>query len=94
MGGVVDFPESDVSGVPGEDERDWGIWNRGGLSTAVTGDGSDGLVGREIVPRTATSRDDLRVCPVSRPENPIASDNERTWEGAVLEEGCDWMDGG
>lgn len=38
LGGAVELPESDVSGVPGEGERDWGVWNRGGLSASVTED--------------------------------------------------------
>lgn len=92
LGGTVELPESDVSGIPGEGERDWGVWNRGGLSASVTGDEkpwSDGLVEREIVPTTATSRDDFREWPVTRPETLTVSDDERMWEDAVLEEGCD-----
>ena len=79
--GAVELPESDVSGVPGEGERDWGIWKMGGLSASVTGDDvvcvSDGLVGCSVVPTTATSRDDLRMCPVIRPGPITASDIER-----------------
>jgi hypothetical protein len=81
--GAVELPESDVSDIPGEGERDWGIWKMGGLSASVTGDdvvckcGSDGLVKRSVVPTTATSRDDLRTWPGFRPGPPTASDNER-----------------
>lgn len=39
LGGAVELPESEVSGVPGEGERDWGVWNRGGLSVSVIRDG-------------------------------------------------------
>jgi len=71
--GAVELPESDVSDIPGEGERGWGIWKMGGLSASVTGDdvicvcGSDGLVEGSVVPTTATSRDALRTCPVFRP---------------------------
>lgn len=38
LGCAVELPESDVSDIPGEGERDCGVWNRGGLSASVTRD--------------------------------------------------------